>query len=481
MRLHINFSVMTPLFAPIVLDLQARYGLGECSGFVYGRDGLEEARECGVNVRHVRVLTDHLRLLNGRTEPDMEFLREKERQYGKPNLYAMISGCRFVSEFEHRRALLVLETGFRLVEGLFDEFRPDAVLSDGVACTMSYIQYAVARHRGMPFLALSSARISNRFYVIRSHRDQYERMEELYAGYKQSGLPAALRARAEEFLSHFRRVADKPNYFLQWARPPALDAHSIRQLLAVFRRYYSDRDNYILTSPLQAVAGRIKRIVKNFALDGRHFDQPVPGEKFVFFPLHFQPESTTLIWAPYYMDQIATVENIAKTLPIDHRLYVKEHKGSLGRRALGYYDRLRRIPNVRLISPHCDSHALIKESSAVCVLTSTVGWEAILYEKPVVSLGEAFYNAFDLVRHVRALADLPGVFQDVIEHFAPDRELLLKFIAAHLEGTYEGNADYMPGISSRHVDRSRIPPLTDVVASELGLAAHTLASEARGA
>jgi hypothetical protein len=463
---------MTPLFAPVALDLQARYGVEACSGFVYGRDGLREIQEFGFDTRYVRVLSQFLEEFNERAEPDMAFLRQKEREYGQPNLYAMIAACRFVSQFERRRALRVLEAGFRLVEGLFDEFRPDAVLSDGVGCTMSYIQYAVARKRQLPFLALSSSRITNRFYIIHSHLERYERLEQLYADYKEGGLPAPLRAKAEEFLAHFREVADKPAYFIQWAKPPAMDSKSLRDLVALAYRFYVfERGNYILMSPFRAIVGRLNRLLKTFVLDRRHFALPVDGEKYVFFPLHYQPEATTLVWAPYYVDQIAAVENIAKTLPIDHVLYVKEHKASLGRRPLGYYARLRRIPNVRLISPYCDSHDLIKKCSAVCVLSSTVGWEAILYEKPVISLGEAFYNAFDLVQHVRAMADLPVALGNAIDRFVPDRELLLKFIAAHIEGTYEGNADYNPGVSGRRISQDRVCRITDVVAAELGLLA----------
>jgi hypothetical protein len=470
MRLHVNFSVMTPLFAPIILDLQKRHGVTAVSGFVYGREGLAEISNFGVDTAHVRVLSKFLDTFDQHADPDMNFLREKEEQYGAPNLYAMIAGCRFVSEFDYKRARRVLEGGFRLIEGLFDEFKPDAVLSDGVACTMSYIQYAVARRRGIPFLTLSSSRLTNRFYVTRTHLERYERVEALYAEYKTSGMPAASRARAEAYLANFRRLKEKPAYFLQWAKPPAMDMKSIRELARLTYLYYVlERGNYILMSPFAAIGGRIKRLLKTFVFDKKHFQQPIAGEKFVFFPLHYQPEQTTLIWAPYHIDQIASVENIAKTLPIDHRLYVKEHKGSLGRRAIDYYTRLKKIPNVRLIDPYVDSHDLIQNASAVCVLTSTVAWEAMLYEKPVVSLGEAFFNAFDLVIRVRAMDDLPAAFRRALHDFIPDRELLLAFIAAHLDGTYEGNADYMPGISARAIDADRIRRLSDVVAGELGI------------
>ena len=49
------------------------------------------------------------------------------------------------------------------------------------------------------------------------------------------------------------------------------------------------------------------------------------NKKFIYFPLHFEPERTLLISGTYYTDQISVIKNIAKSIPIDFTLYVKEH------------------------------------------------------------------------------------------------------------------------------------------------------------
>jgi hypothetical protein len=472
MRAHVNFNVMVPLFAPVVRELQRHFGLEYYSGFVYGRDGRADVAECGLDPASVTVLSEFLEQFDDRKPPDLEFLRSKERDYGTPSLYTLVASCRFLSTFEHRRALRILEGGFRLIEATFDRARPDFVFGDGVACTMSYIQYVVARRRAIPFLTISSARISDRFYITRSHLDRYDRVERLFAAYKQHGISLDLRRRAEGFLEEFRATHAKPRYYVEYAKPPAVNLHALRELLRLTSRYYlHDRGNYILMSPAQAVRGRIARIVKARLLDRPYFQQPRAGDRFIFFPLHYQPEATTLIWAPFHVNQVATIENIAKTLPVDHLLYVKEHKGSLGRRSIGYYHRLRRIPNIRLISPYADSHDLIKQSSAVCVLTSTVGWEAILYEKPVIALGDAFFNVFDQVQRVTSYDQLAAAFRRAVDQFRPDRELTIRFIAASLEGTYEGNADYLPGITTRTGTDDRARRIAVAIAGELGLGA----------
>ena len=43
------------------------------------------------------------------------------------------------------------------------------------------------------------------------------------------------------------------------------------------------------------------------------FEVPVPGESFVLFPLQFQPEASTLVRGYLYENQVALVEDIAKS------------------------------------------------------------------------------------------------------------------------------------------------------------------------
>jgi hypothetical protein len=472
MRLHINFSVVLPVYARVALELQRRYNVTDLSGFVYGRDSLRDLERIPFPLDKIRVHTDALREFGGR-KLDMGYLRSREEAYGDPHIYPMIAGDRVLREYDHLDALRVLEASLRLAESMFDAFRPDAVISDGVACVMSYAQYVVARAREIPFLTIAPARVNGRFYIIRNHMDRYERVDELFVQYQVQGLGEQNRARAEAFIQNFRESATKPDYFVKFATVPSVDRESLRILGdLVHRRYFLDRNSYLLASPFAAIRNRLIRIVKARVLDRPHFENPVLGEKFVFFPLHFQPELSTLIVAPYTVNQIAVIENLAKTLPIDHILYVKEHKASLGRRPLGYYNAIRSIPNVRLISPYVDSHDLIKRSSAVCVISSTVGWEAILYEKPVITLGEVCYNAFDLVKRVQAMDDAPAAIRWAIDEHRPDHDLLVKYVAALMNGTYEGDVYHHPGATtSPSLEPENIARIAAAVAGELELKA----------
>ena len=75
-----------------------------------------------------------------------------------------------------------------------------------------------------------------------------------------------------------------------------------------------------------------------------------PGERpYVFYPLHFEPEATTLVHGSYFEDQLTVVKNLARSLPAGWELVVKEHFYMRGQRRLGFYRSLLSIPNLRLL------------------------------------------------------------------------------------------------------------------------------------
>lgn len=134
---------------------------------------------------------------------------------------------------------------------------------------------------------------------------------------------------------------------------------------------------------------------------------PDYSRKYVYFPLHFQPERTTSPQGGVYVDQILAIETIAAALPEGWELYIKEHpsqwrlRGKLrysSARYRGYYGRIAGIKGVRLVPIETDSFSLTEKAQAVAVITGTVGWEALLSGKRPLVFGRPWFR------------DCPGVF-----------------------------------------------------------------------
>jgi hypothetical protein len=464
MKVFYFFSVMDEYFHRLSVELAADGQAIEFAGMLYGRDQADDLRRRGFPWRKIWTLTDYH--AGDAEEPlDMSYLRDCERKYAPPNLYCLISGDRFLATFPNHRALALLQKAFRMSEAALDEHRSDVIVSEAVSCMLSYALFLVARRRGIPFLSMVHGRIPGRMAIIRNAVDRFEKVEHTFEELKRRPLAIAEREEAEAFLARFYASKMKPDYMRPQYELRLGNRADLPALVDMVRRYRRDSDNHLVTHPARALWTRGLRNVR-YRINRRIFERPVAGEKFVLFPLHFQPEASTLIRGTFYLDQLSLIENIAKSVPIDHKLYVKEHSVSVGRRPLSYYRRIQRIANVRLISPYVDSHELLGQAKAVLSITGTMGWEALLYEKPVITFGDACYNAFDSVHRIRDIRGLPDVLRTATAEPAADRDLLLKFIISMFRGTYEG---YRPSTDQYVLTDENIRTVARAVAAELEL------------
>lgn len=388
-----------------------------------------------------------LNLIKWRDEDvDIEYIKKIEEKYGEPNLNIFWPSVRRPEKFSHEEELRMFQHYTRLYESVFGEIKPDFIVNYGVASLAFVVLNRVAEVNNIPNLILYNSKVPDRFVVYRGLKNQWQKVDDAFNEFKKKGLKEPERKAASEFLDAFRNKGLFVTYAALNKKRQKSVIPRIRSLLRLFYQIYRYglfkttylRDRNIFM-PFEYMFTKLKfelrrRLVSRLDI----FDSPKDGEKYVFFPLHVQPEASTLIWAPFFLNQIEIVNNISKSVPADCLVYVKEHPANIGRRKLEYYRELKKNANVRVLSPWGKTQDLIQNSEIVITITGTVGWEAILWEKPVITLGSVFYNTFDLVNHVTDYAKLPYVIADIMKDYRPDRELLLKYIAANIRESYPG-------------------------------------------
>jgi len=130
------------------------------------------------------------------------------------------------------------------------------------------------------------------------------------------------------------------------------------------------------------------------------FEDKVPDldRPFVYFALQLQPEMTTSALGGPFKDQALAIESLARLLPPDVRILVKENpKQGAYQRGPMFFHRLARIPNVEFMPSHASTHELTARALYVATISGTVGWEAVRKGKPALVFGPTWY------------AGLPGV------------------------------------------------------------------------
>lgn len=176
-----------------------------------------------------------------------------------------------------------------------------------------------------------------------------------------------------------------------------------------------------------------------------------PPSPFVYFPLHLQPEATTMPLGGIFADQLIAIETLARVIPPHWIIAVKENpKQRLKHRNPEFYEKLRKLPRIRLVDKKTSTFDLISSSIAVATITGNVGWEALFAGKPVITFGEAFFKRAPGVIAVDKLASLEELHQTLVEidhgtFSTATQEQLRRFLSSLQRVTREGvvNVQYL--------------------------------------
>ena len=167
------------------------------------------------------------------------------------------------------------------------------------------------------------------------------------------------------------------------------------------------------------------RIKNHFEVKNRkrYLDQQsinfIEDKKFLYFPLASEPEAHILINSSFFSNQITLIENIAKSIPVDTVLYVKEHpiqKAKLWR-PIEDYKKISSIPNVKLVHPNTNNQELIAKSQGVIVISGSTGFEALFHKKPVILFSQDHYDSLSMVTKIDSITNLPHHIRDSIQNF----------------------------------------------------------------
>lgn len=140
-------------------------------------------------------------------------------------------------------------------------------------------------------------------------------------------------------------------------------------------------------------------------------DPPLPDDGFVFYPLQVKKDSQLLLHSPIWgNDHGAVIAALSEQLALmnpPRRLVVKFHPQETRFAQIANDTLIRRFPDVTFVC-NIPATELIRRARFVVTINSSVGFEAILLDKPLVTLGASFYASSavaEVVRHESELAD----------------------------------------------------------------------------
>jgi hypothetical protein len=398
-------------------------------------------------------------------KPDIQLLESYEKKIGRSFLWnALVADRRiyfgrkyafaqdYHPRFSHERMLSILQLGLTQMERLFDEVQPDFVASFQCVTIGDYLSYLFARARNIPVLNLRPTRIRNLFYAGESILEPSQHLKRIYEKFIKDDIVPELKNDAADHLKVMRGthamyegVAPVSN------RPPAVNdpvgdksilsmAQTVITLLTGEYKYRFGEykyDNHVSGYIEPMIAKKITRPLRASLMEKKFAKSYVrtndlPGLNYAFFPLHTEPEVTLSVYSKAYLNQLETARLFSHNLPVGMKLVVKEHPWAIGKRPISYYRKLLEIPNVMLAHPGIESKDLITNANLITVIAGSIGFEGLVFKKPVIVLGRAPFGFLPegMIRHVTNPERLSMEIKDLLENYEHDENVLISYVAA---------------------------------------------------
>lgn len=366
---------------------------------------------------------------------DMKYLEHVEKDicsYKNLNLQAI--GSQQLTRYYHNRnyfkhytyeqQLKWIELNYKGVERIINDFQPTLILDADTFEFPRVVLNEIAKYHDIPYISIEYPRYEKYkmpTYTIGYGNEKF--FEKQYLKFMNE-----TESELEEEINYVREFRNRTNIMSEEFNGTPTAQYSADGWLKTAKRligcmlYIWNQNiiakNYrlihsnplIYPSPFELARFFIKVDAgkrKLYSIN-KYFKLPQKEDTYVYFPLHLIPEASTVIKAPYYINELHIIESVSKALPIGWKLYVKEHQSMLGERSLEFYEKVNRIPNCMMVQPnyYTDPKPWITNAKGVITITGTSAYEAVLLGKRAIVFGDVCFNVIEGVQRVYSYEEL---------------------------------------------------------------------------
>lgn len=176
------------------------------------------------------------------------------------------------------------------------------------------------------------------------------------------------------------------------------------------------------------------------------YSKPSKNVFYLYFPLHVPDDAALTIRSPEYFDQLSLIDLLSKAIPRNFKLYIKEHPARVG--AINF-TKLKNLinlnDNISLIDPLVNNFDLMSSSKGVITINSKSGAEAILLNKPVFVLGDAFYSYSSPAIYINDIKKIYDILysEKILSHKFNHKNLQINYFNQVWHSSIEGELYYI--------------------------------------
>lgn len=220
------------------------------------------------------------------------------------------------------------------------------------------------------------------------------------------------------------------------------------KLSGIYQGYYRILGNYYKK--------HLKKTYENLS-------KPVDlDKKYIYVPLHYQPEKTSTPEGGIFSDQYLIVSLLAKSVPKGWKIYVKEHAsqfstklyGERGRNTDFYYD-LIKLGNVELAPLDYQVFDLIDNAKAVATITGTSALEAVVRGKFALLFGYPWFQSCEGMIRVEDKQNVIDILEKIEQGITPSKSKVRDFFSSIEQNSIKGYTGGGETQSNAKLDREK--------------------------
>jgi len=481
----------------IAVHLKKKYRVNEFCGFVYTRASLDFLKEQKDINYSALLLDEDVQKKYKEEKVDLKYLSYLEKEYGIPNLWPYIMVDRTlmynipvkeypydIPPFNHEELMRITQAYARKIISFLKKEKPDFLFCSVIGGIAGVLLYHIAKKMGIRTMFVIESCTEKR-QVISETYNIFSSADKIFARNKKEGAPEKYLNEAKRFLENFRnqpttyhtsvvqaRKATTRSSHLKFLRPKSF-TQSAKWFIHIMKEYQKQKkfkDYSYDSNPWQYLSNRLKRKARNLIGLTDLYSPFNPDCDFAYFSLHYQPEISTMLYAPFYVDQKYVIKQIARSLPLHYTLYVKEHPVMVEYRPRSFYKEILKMPNVKLIDPSISTYSILPKTKLVATIAGTTAWEGLLLKKPAINFGDRFYNSLPGAKRCHDFEQLPYIIKNQLDNYVPNEEELIAFLAAIFEDSVPVDLIHL---WEKEWDlkkkKAGLAPLADELARKLGL------------
>ena len=338
-------------------------------------------------------------------------------------------------------SLIVYYKYIKYCESILEQTDPDLVLFDGTPHhAVSYLLYRISIYKKVKTFIIDRLKFAGYCGYFSSYENKSLIEEESKPGSNVPDIRLDIQSSQKEYLETVRTNPKEKN--TKSKNKKKYVPMSARYKTGIMATFTSDifHRRIGIKSSARALINHVlityqQKVLKRF-YEGLCGDTTTFNTKYIYVPLHVQPEKTTVPEGGVYAQQWLLLNNLAHAIPEDWVILVKEHPLTFSKfysridnfRSKSYYLELMSIPKIKFVSLESENNDLIDNAKAVATVTGFAAFEAVARGVPALVFGYSPFIGCDGVFNARSDKDLRSALESIRNGYSISTEEVVQFL-----------------------------------------------------